>query len=428
MPLPVAIVGGGISGLAAAHYLKVRAVETVVIDGAERLGGLLQTDRIEGCIVEGGADSWLAAKPWARELAVELGLGQDVIGSNDAARGVRVLRRGKLVPYPHDMQLVVPKRLSTVWRSPLFGLGTKLRMSADWVRFSKSPGGDRSVAAFIRSHFGQGAVDYLADPLLSGIYGGNTELLSAEAVLPKFVERERLQGSLTRGIPRDAASHAPVFESMRGGLGQLVEALKPTQVLRGFAEDLERNKGGWRVRVNGNWLNASRIILACPAQRAATLLTSASPELSMLLSGVRYSSAHIVAMAFRNLEPLQGFGLLIPRKEGHHLMAATWVTTKFLGRAPAGLQLVRAFFRQPSSEPVRELCDIAGFRGEPEFVKDYRWPNSLPQYAVGHLALVKQIEAMAARIEGLHLIGNTYHGVGIPDCIRMAKQVAGSLR
>jgi len=427
VPLPVAIIGGGISGLAAAYYLGVGGVESVVIDGSERLGGLLFTDHISGCTVEGGADSWLAAKPWARELAGELGLGSHVIGSNDAARGVRVLRHGKLVPYPHDMQLVVPRRLSTVWNSPLFSLATKVRMSADWVRFAKSPKGDRSVAEFIRSHFGQGAVDYLADPLLSGIYGGDTEMLSAEAVLPKFVERERSQGSLTRGIPKDAVSNAPVFESMRGGLGQLVAALQPPRVLKGFADGLERSGRTWRVRVNADWLNASRVIVACPAYRAAHLLNSSAPELSDLLSGVRYSSAHIVAMAFRDLKPLQGFGLLVPRKEGHNLMAATWVSTKFSGRVPAALQLVRAFFRQPSADPVRELGDVAGFHSEPEFVKEYRWPNSLPQYAVGHLALVKQIEAVAAQTEGLHLIGNTYNGVGIPDCIRLAKQVVGSL-
>ena len=422
MAAPVAIIGGGISGLAAAHYLRTAGLESVVIEASQSLGGLLCTNHIHDCTIEAGADSWLAQKPWARELAAELGLGSDVIGSNDAQRHISVLRRGKLVSFPKGMQLVVPKRLKTVWTSPLFSLTTKLRMTADWRRHDSGERPDRSVADFIRDHFGQGAIDYLAEPLLTGIYGGDPESLSAASVLPKLVERERRQGSLTRGLAQEPDPAGSVFESMRGGLGQLIAALHPERLIHGRAETITRNGDTWQVRVNGNWLPASQVIIACPAHQAAVLLAELNPALSNQLSTIRHSSANIVAMAFRNLNLFKGFGLLVPKIERQNLMAATWVHNKFLGRAAPGLQLVRAFFRQPTDQPVKELQQLLQFKKEPEFVRTYQWPQSLPQYAVGHIGLVADLETRIAQHPGLHLIGNAYHGVGIPDCVRLARQ------
>jgi len=391
------------------------------------LGGILKSEQIEGCTVETGSDSWLAAKPWARELAGELGLGQDVIGSNDSQRGVQVLRRGKLVPFPAGMQLVVPKRLRTVWTAPLFSFTTKLRMTADWRRHDAGSLPERSVAQFVRDHFGQGAVDYLAEPLLTGIYGGDPEVLSATSVLPKLVQREEQYGSLTRTASREPDAKSPVFESMRGGLGQLCAALEPEQRLSAMAETVERTGTGWRVRISGDWLEASSVIVAAPAHAAAKIVESVDPELSRLLGTIRHSSAHIVAMAFRGLPPLRGFGLLVPRIEGHNLMAATWVTTKFSGRAPSGIQVVRAFFREPSQDPLAELRAVAGIQQNPIFTRVYQWPESLPQYAVGHQDRITQIELRAAALPFLKLIGNSYHGVGIPDCVRLAKETAMAL-
>ena len=411
--------------MAAAHYLKLRNTPAVVIEPSPILGGLLRTEQVEGCTVEAGADSWLAAKPWARELAGELGLGQQVIGSNDSMRRVQVLRRGKLVPYPSGMQLVVPRRLKTVWTSPLFSFRTKLRMTADFRRNDAGLRPERSVADFVRDHFGQGAVDYLAEPLLSGIYGGSPEVLSADSVLPKLVERERLHGSVTRTAAADPEAKSPVFESMRGGLAQLIQGLTPERRITGTAETLERLGDGWQVRVAGDWLAASRVIIACPAHRAAHLLQSFDPEVSGMLGAIRHSSAHIVAMSFRGLPTLPGFGLLVPRVEGHNLMAATWVSTKFNGRVPPGVQLVRAFFRSPPADPLEELQRVTRIRAAPEFLRTYQWPLSLPQYAIGHAALIEQVERKVKSYNGLSLIGNAYHGVGIPDCVRMAKAAAG---
>ena len=374
--------------------------------------------------MEAGADSWLAAKPWARDLAAELGLGQDVIGSNDAMRRVQVLRRGKQVPYPSGMQLVVPRRLKTVWTSPLFSLRTKLRMTADFRRKDAGPRPERSVGDFVRDHFGQDAVDYLAEPLLSGIYGGSPEVLSADSVLPKLVERERLHGSVTRTASAEPEAKSPVFESMRGGLAQLIHGLTPEHRITGTAETLQRAGDGWQVRVAGDWLPALRVIVACPAHCAAGLLGSIDSEIGTLLGSIRHSSAHIVAMSFCGLPALPGFGLLVPKIEGHNLMAATWVSTKFDGRVPPGVQLVRAFFRAPSPDPIQEFQRVTGIRAAPQFLRTYEWPLSLPQYAIGHAALIGQVERKVRSYSGLSLIGNAYHGVGIPDCVRMAKAAA----
>ena len=396
-------------------------MESVLIDPSSTLGGVLRTDQIDGCTVEAGADSWLGAKPWARTLARELGVESDVIGSNDAMRKIQVLRKGKLVPFPTGMQLIVPKTLNTVWRSQLFDFPTKLRMTADRFRKPSGPPPERSVGAFVRDHFGQGAVDYLAAPLLSGIYGGDIERLSASSVLPKFVERERTQGSITRTASAEPVPNGSTFESMRGGLGQLCGLLAPERHIVGKAEALRRSGNIWQARVAEDWMDASQVIVATPAHAAAELVEG---ELGTLLATIQHSSAHIVAMAFRGIAPLPGFGMLVPAIEGHNLVATTWVSNKFSGRVPDGVQLIRAFFHHSTKTPLEEVRKVFPIAAEPLFVRDYEWPNSMPQYAVGHTALIDKIQS--AHLPGLHLIGNAYQGVGIPDCIRLAKTTASA--
>jgi protoporphyrinogen/coproporphyrinogen III oxidase len=425
--IPVAIVGGGISGLAAAYYLSKRGIASTLIEARPFLGGILHTEHIEGCTVEAGADSWLASKTSAAELARELGLGSDIIGSNDEVRRTWIWKGGELIPFPEGMQLVAPTRFGPIWRSRLLSPSTKLRIALDWLR---PPTGklapERSIATFVGDHFGREAVDYVAEPLLTGIYGGDVNDLSASSVVPKLVEHERVHGSLVRGLI--TAKHSgSLFQSLRGGLGALPGALRPASVIHGRVEQIARAENGFKLRVNADWLMAREIVLACEAHQTARLVEEIDPVLATWLSKIRHSTGHIAAMGFRRAEvrhPLDGFGFLVPRREGRNLTASTWVSSKFPERAPPEMALIRAFFREKPADPLADLREIMGIKAEPVFIRSYEWPASLAQYSVGHAGRIAAIEVQVSRTKGLHLIGNAYHGVGIPDCIALAKQTA----
>jgi protoporphyrinogen/coproporphyrinogen III oxidase len=420
------IVGGGISGLTAAHYC---AGESIVIEAEPRLGGVLRTEHVQGCVVEQGADSWLTSKPWAAELTRELGLGDRLIGCNEAGRRTFIWKNAEAVPFPDGMQLVSPTRLLPVLRSKLLGPSTKMRMTLDWFRKPKHfAERERTVGAFVADHFGMEAVDYIAEPLLSGIYGGDPFELSATCVLPKLVERERKHGSLVRSVNREKPE-GPVFTTIRDGLEKLVEALAPDNWVRGRAEQIVRVDGGYRVRVNGDWLEGDRVIVACETHEAANLM----PELESLRR-FRHSSASAVSLGFRRenvAHPLDGFGVLVPKCERRKISACTWMNTKFPHRVAEGLVLLRCFFSDVKSgdeemiEIARtELQALMGVSAAPVFTTVSRWPKSMPLYEVGHEKRLAETGRLLERLPGLKLVGNAYHGVGIPDCVRLAKRTA----
>ncbi len=443
------IVGGGISGLATAYYLARHGGAGVILESRARLGGVIQTEHVEGCTIEAGPDSFLSAKPAALELIRELGLAGDVIGSNDHLRVTYVRRRGRLVALPDGLMMMVPTKILPLLTTRLLSLGTKARMGFELLRAPKPRAEDESVAEFVREHYGQEAVDYLAEPLLSGIYGGDPTELSVAAVLPRFVELSKRYGSLTRGVLASRAARksggppAPLFRTLKGGLSQLVDAVtaaaKP-EVIRQRAEAMERTAGGFRLRAGGNWMESRNVVLACEAHQAAPLVSALDPRLAELLGSIPYSSSMTVAVGFDAADfahPPSGFGFLVPKKERRRLVACTWVGTKFSHRVPAGKIVARCFLGGMEdagvlaeaddaiiAQVLGELREIAGVHAPARFTRISRWPRAMAQYPVGHPARVAEIEARAAAIPGLHLAGNAYQGIGIPDCIRMGRAAA----
>jgi oxygen-dependent protoporphyrinogen oxidase len=446
----IAIVGGGISGLAAAFALEERrrageALEFAVYESSPRFGGVLFTEQVEGCLIEAGPDSFLTEKPWAADLCRRLGIEDQLIGSNDADRKTYILVKGKLVPMPDGLMFMVPTQLSPAILSSLFSPATKLRVAREWWYPVRVSNGDDSVAALVERHYGAEMVDRLADPLLAGVYGGEAAQLSVRAVLPRFVEMESKYGSLGRGMlaaRKNVQRSLPapsIFSSLKGGMQQLGEALVaklPAEALRANSpvQAVQRQDRGWVVSAGYASDQFDAVIVATPASAAAVLLEIASAELASELRAISYSSSVTVALGFDQnvrvaLPP--GFGFLVPRREGKRLLAATFVHNKFPHRAPKDIAVVRCFLGGSRDEQVLQLTDenilnivrdelrqILGVKADPLFTRLYRWKGAMAQYTVGHLERLQRIEGLVKPLPGLALAGNAYRGIGVPDCIR----------
>jgi oxygen-dependent protoporphyrinogen oxidase len=403
----VVIIGGGISGLSTAYYLAQAGMSSTLVERAPRLGGVIQTELVDGCVLEQGPDSFLSVKPWAMELIRELGLQDQVIGSNDHLRVTYVVKNGRLVPLPDGLQLIVPTRIMPMVSTRLLSWRTKIRMGLEWFRARSASGlsEDRPVADFIRDHYGQEAVDYLAEPLLAGVYGGDPNKLSVRSVLARFVELDEKYGSLTRGVlaeRKQAASQtkgAPLFRTLKCGLGELIEALiratgTRLEVVHGSAEVIERIPGGFRIRAAGGWLEAENIALACQAYQAGELLAPVDPELAKPLTAIPYNSSMTMALGYREKDlphRLNGFGFLVPKRERRRVVACTWVGTKFSHRVPDGKAVLRIFLGGEDTEVFveeddalvalvrEELRAIMDITATPLFVRIARWPRSMAQ-------------------------------------------------
>jgi oxygen-dependent protoporphyrinogen oxidase len=451
----IAIIGGGISGLAAAFALedhrRAGAVEYALYESSPNLGGVLRTEHVQGCIVEAGPDSFLTEKPWAADLCRTLGIGDQLIGSNDAARKTYILVNGRLTPMPDGLMFLVPTKILPTALSPLFSWTTKLRMARELFHPPGTAAGDESVASFVERHYGAEMVDRLADPLLSGIYGGEAANLGVRAVLPRFAEMERTHGSLGRAMlaarkkmPRPGNQPArPLFTSLKNGMQQLVETLVPrlnpsALITSAPAQSIQLEAGGWTVSAGLKSDHFDAVILAVPTHTAARLLAISSPELFAELAAIKYTSSITVGLAYdrevrQSLPP--GFGFLVPRTEGKRLLAATFVHNKFPHRAPEDRALLRCFFAGSNAENIwqqsddaiialvrLELQQILGLRAEPLFARVYKWKSAMAQYGVGHLERLDRIERLRQQLPKLALAGNGYRGIGIPDCIRSAQE------
>jgi protoporphyrinogen/coproporphyrinogen III oxidase len=448
----IAIVGGGISGLTAAFRLEQRKkqgalLEYVLFESAPRLGGVIQTEEVDGCAVEAGPDSFLTEKVWAADLCRELGLGDQLIASNDSLRRTYILVQGGLVALPDGLMFTVPTKLLSAFASPLFSWTTKLRMLREWFFRPEESTSDQSVAEFVERHYGREMVDRVADPLLAGIYGGSADELSVQSVLPRFLEMQARYGSLGKAMISARTHHTKssraLFTSLRGGMQQMTDALLahiPESAKRANSPvaRISSESGKWLVVSSGRTEEFDATIIAAPAHAAGKLLQEANAGLTSVLSAIRYASSATVVLGYgcnvrASLPP--GFGFLVPRSESRKIIAATFVHNKFPFRAPEDRALVRCFLGGTRDEEVLHLSDDAlfatvkddlaamlGIKSEPLFARTYRWQQAMAQYEVGHRERVERIRNLLSGTPGLALAGNYLGGIGVPDCVRAGSE------
>jgi oxygen-dependent protoporphyrinogen oxidase len=449
----VVIIGGGISGLAAAHRLLELGAQVTILEASSRLGGTIQTEHRDGFLLERGPDSFISEKPQAVELAKRLGLESRLVQTNEQFRRSFIVRDGRLRPVPEGFQLLAPSRLWPFITSDIFSVAGKARMAADLLLPRKSTNGtnDESLASFVRRRLGLEALDRMAQPMVGGIYTADPETLSLRATLPRFLEMEREHRSLILAMLRQgraqkigtSGARYSLFLSFDRGVQVLVDALaqiKADICLNTRAVGLKRDDSSWTITTNGEEIKADKVCIALPAYVAAMLLNG---DLAEKLKQIKYASTATINFAYRRsaiAHPLNGFGFVVPFIEKRSLIACTFSSVKFSARAPEGHVLLRAFaggalqpeiFALDESEMAArveaDLRELLGINETPLFVETAKWERSMPQYEVGHLDRVNEIEKLTSELSSLALAGNAYRGAGIPDCIRSGETAAETL-
>jgi oxygen-dependent protoporphyrinogen oxidase len=475
-PMRIVVVGGGVGGMAAAWQVRKAAatrntaVHLTVIEARPRVGGSVVTDRVDGCLVEGGPDCFVTDKPWGLQAIEELGLGDRLAVTNDQRRRTYVLWKGRPRPLPDGLILLVPTRIMPFITSTLFSWPGKLRMALDLVLPRRTDGADETLGDFIRRRLGSEALDKLGEPLVAGIHSGDPETMSIRATFPRFVDMEREQRSLiiamlgrmraAKAARAAAAAESAIagggdprpprtmFMTLDRGLGLLIDTLleraAPDLVVTGDpAVAVERAGEEWVVRtVCGDVYPADGVLLATPAHASARLLEGVDPDLARELSEIPYVSSATVTLAYSAAEfPTRwdGFGLVIPKGEHRRVKAFTWVTSKFFDRAPRDIVLMRSFIRATAGETEgmseddmvavarEELAGILGVAAVPLWGRAYRWDRAMPQYVVGHLDRIGRIETRLTALAGLRVAGGAYRGSGIPDTVRFSREQADAL-
>jgi oxygen-dependent protoporphyrinogen oxidase len=464
-PDRVVVIGAGLSGLTAAHRLVERSkaggapVEVVVLEARDRTGGAIWTDRVDGFTLEGGADSFITNKPQALELCRSIGLGDQLIGTDDRYRRSFVVRRGALLPVPEGFVLMAPQRLGPLLASPILSWRGKLRMLMDLVLPPRRDDADESLASFARRRLGKEALDRLVQPLVGGIYTADPEELSLRAALPQFPQMEQEHGSLILAALRQgrtarqegkgaSGARYSLFQTLAGGMATLPNTLakslpRGTVRLSTAVRRVVRqgSEGTWRVELlDGPPIEAQAVILATEAHSAARLIDGEAPDLALDLRSIPYASSAIVQLAFprdRVSHPLDGFGVVVPAVEGREILAVSFTSVKFPGRAPEGTVLLRVFIggalqahlfdredEELSELARREVGELLGISGDPLLSRVARHARGMPQYTLGHLDRVASIRRREALQPGLILAGNAFSGVGVPDCVRSGQEAA----
>ncbi len=455
------VIGGGISGLAAAHRLIELSptAHVTLIEASSRLGGTIHTEEREGFLLERGPDSFISEKPEAVALAKRLRLESRLIETNAQFRRSFIVRNGRLRPVPEGFQLLAPSRIWPFLTTDIFSLGGKVRMAADLFLPRRSANGvaDESLSSFVRRRLGREALERMAQPMVGGIYTADPETLSLRATLPRFLEMERAHRSLILAMLRKgrlektgtSGARYSLFLSFDRCMEVLVQALANALTrcdvrLQTRVQSLFRTAASWTIQTeHGETHEADAVCLALPAYISAQLLSNINPQLSIQLNEIKYASTATINFAYRRdaiRHPLNGFGFVVPFIEKRSLIACTFSSVKFPNRAPDDHVLLRAFvggalqpdlFALDETEMLArvqsDLGELLGVTEKPLFAEVAKWKNSMPQYEVGHLDRMQSIDNQLKQLPSLALAGNAYRGAGIPDCIRSGEAAAEKL-
>jgi len=456
-PFSIVIIGGGIAGLSAAYYAQKNTPEArmTLLETGNHWGGKITTDRVPfedgDFIIEGGPDTFLATKPWGVALCKELGLGDRLHGTNPRQKNTYVLNNNKLQPLPDGLTMMIPTNIPSILKSGLVSWPGKIRMGLDFLLPSQNGHHDESLGHFVSRRLGREAYENLIEPLMSGIYAGDGDQLSLRSTFPYLHDLEHKYGSLARGalkMRQQMATRGGATQGSRSafltpttGLAEIVEKLVESLRLNGAnlqlgtaALRISHRASGYIVELeDGTHLETDAIILATPAPVSGSLLASFDPELATVLGSIHYASTATVTLAYRQSDlsrPLDGYGYVIPRREGRRALACTWTSTKFPHRAPDGYALIRVFVGRAGQEADipwdeagllevarEELALTLDITAEPLVNRVFIWESAMPQYNLGHPEKLAKIDAALEKHPGLALAGNGYRGIGIPDCI-----------
>jgi oxygen-dependent protoporphyrinogen oxidase len=439
----IAIIGGGISGLAAAYELLQRGVPFELLEASPRVGGLIETEHHNGFVIDAGPDSMLATKPAARDLCASVGLASALVQMLDPKTAF-VLDHGRLYPLPSPSMLGIPLTRRAALRFDLLTWQSRLRVLLE-PHISRRNGGDESIASFFRRRFGRATVERVAQPLLGGIHAGDVEQLSMEALFPNLLQTERA-GSLLRQLAVRQHRAGGFFNSLASGMGTLPEAIArtlPTGTihLNTRIASVTRTSDGWRLETSSARYHAAGILLATPVHATARLLQTIDADAARMCAAVQHASTASIALGWRRDQishPLGGSGFVVAR-DASRITASTWISSKWPGRAPEDYTLLRAFVggvRDPhaidlSDEELvgiarRDLARILGIHGDPVLTRVYRWRDASPQLTVGHLDRIREVDRRLSRHAGLFVAGRGLRAVGIPDCVADAREVAAA--
>ncbi len=444
----IVIIGGGVTGLSAAWELQQRGIDYTLLESSGRFGGKLMTEHVNGFIIESGADSFLTSKPAALQLCDEIGFTGNLIPTNTEQRAVYLYRGGTLYPFPKGMRLIVPVDTEAFRNSsPMLSDEGRARMLDEINIPPRMDSADESLASFVRRRFGEEALEVFGGSLLSGIHVGDPEELSISATFPDYPKMEREHGSLIRALqsqPTPKPHFSAAFVSPTAGMSAF-----PAAIAKKLTGDVRLNSSVACVYPNqsvqlksGERMHTDGVILTTPTRTAASLITPISTELMMMLSLAKANSSGTITLGYRADDlnySLDGYGFVIPRTEPTHITACTWSSTKLAGRAPEGYALLRVFVGGSGERErdmdlndqalialaVRELQMIMGIDAIPVLTRVNRWRNASPQYEVGHLERVAQMQSLCP--PWLSLAGCSYDGVGVPDCVRQGRAAAANL-